>query len=382
MRLVFTTPEYVYAGRPRPGFPLILGEDMRPAQPFHDFLHHTLLARGKKLDEKTWDTYGRRLWDFASYLHANELVWDQPFDAPGEGVVVRYRDWSTGDLELNPKTVNARLRFVAKFYEWARNEGRIDKLPFGYDDLRVLGIDHDLKHLDGGSKVVSKLDILQDEWEEEPAFLSADEIKVARLSCTSPSRALLFDLMVRVGLRSCEARTFPLKYVFNPAMRKGCRPGTMIEVRLDPKDMEIKFKKSRIVHIPFSLMESLHQYTLFERNRLASCSDITHQALVLTVNGRPFSKDAVGDFCRDLAKKTGFRVAALMLRHSYAIHTLIRLRLSKEYQGEPLLYVRDRLGHESVQTTMTYLKQIERLTGAVALAMSDEFDQIFGAALP
>jgi integrase len=67
-----------------------------------------------------------------------------------------------------------------------------------------------------------------------------------------------------------------------------------------------------------------------------------------------------------------------MLRHSYAIHTLLLLRSRPDIKLEPLMYVRDRLGHASVQTTMVYLQQIERLLGAEALAMMDEFDQLYG----
>lgn len=67
-----------------------------------------------------------------------------------------------------------------------------------------------------------------------------------------------------------------------------------------------------------------------------------------------------------------------MLRHSYAIHTLLLLRSRPDIKLEPLMYVRDRLGHASAQTTMVYLQQIERLLGAEALAMMDEFDQLYG----
>lgn len=65
--------------------------------------------------------------------------------------------------------------------------------------------------------------------------------------------------MVRVGLRSSEARTFPRKYVFNPATNSHVKPGTMIDVRLDPRDMDIKFDKPRTVHVPCSLMQDMHQ---------------------------------------------------------------------------------------------------------------------------
>ena len=93
MRFVRSTEEFVYGGRPRPGFPLLLGRTMECAQPFHDYLLHRLLDSGKALDIKTWEAYGRRLWDFACFLDTNGLTWAQPFVAVGQSVVRVYRDW-------------------------------------------------------------------------------------------------------------------------------------------------------------------------------------------------------------------------------------------------------------------------------------------------
>lgn len=375
MRYVPATEDFVFAGRPRPGFPLLLDRSMEPAQPFHNYLLHRLLEKGKALDLKTWDAYGRRLWDFARFLDANGLTWDRPFASVGQSVVRVYRDWQAQDLQLDPSTINDRLELVADMYRWANESGQIDRLPFTYSDLTLDGIEHDLAHVSGGRKTVSRPDVFLDEWEKEPAFLIAEQLRVARHSIRSASQRLLFDLMARVGLRSVEARTFPLKYVFDPRTRKTLKPGTLIEVRLDPRDMEIKFKKPRVVHVPYSLMEDMFAYTTFERNALARGTE--RRELILTTHGQRYSKDAAVKVFADLSHRTGFRVRPLMLRHSYAIHTLLLLRSHPEIKLEPLMYVRDRLGHASVQSTMVYLQQIERLLGAEALAMVDEFDQLY-----
>ena len=110
MRLVFATSSYVYGGRARPGFPIILGDDMRPLQPAQAFLTWQLLARGRLLSPLTWEDYGRRLWDYFAFLHANELEWDDVRQSPGLSPVARYRDWSVSELKLKPSTVNGRLR--------------------------------------------------------------------------------------------------------------------------------------------------------------------------------------------------------------------------------------------------------------------------------
>lgn len=376
MRFVRATEDFVYGGRPRPGFPLLLDGSMECAQPFHDYLLHRLLDSGKALDIKTWEAYGRRLWDFACFLDANCLTWNQPFAAVGQSVVRVYRDWQVQDLKLDPATVNDRLELVAAMYRWAHGRGRIERLPFTLSDVTVHGVEHDLAHVTGGRRTVARPDVLLDEWDKEPAFLTADQLKFARAEIRSPSQRLLFDLMARVGLRSIEARTFPVSYVFDPSTRKALKPGTFIEVRLNPHDMEIKFDKPRVVHVPYSLMEDMYAYSTYERNGLAG--DVARSELILTTHGQRYGKDsAVTAFAR-LSDRVGFRVRPLMLRHSYAIHTLLLLRSRPDIKLEPLMYVRDRLGHASVQTTMVYLQQIERLLGAEALAMMDEFDQLYG----
>lgn len=376
MRLVFTTDEFIYASRPRPGFPLILGDDMTPAQPFHGYLRWLLLERGKLLDLATWENYGRYLWDFASFLHANGAAWNQDFRSEGESVVHVYRDWQAQDLKLDPSTINSRLRIVAGFYRWALERQMLERLPFTYSDVIVHDIEHDLAHVTGGKQTVSKPDVLLDEWEKEPVFLTAEQLKVARSTIRSTSQRLLFDLMARVGLRSVEARTFPLAYVFDPATRSHLKPGTLIEIKLDPRDMEIKFDKPRVVHVPYSLMEDMHAYAQFERNRYV-VPGRGQKMLLLTVKGNAYAKGSAHKVMMDLGRKVGFPIRPLMLRHSFAIHTLLLLRAMPNIKLEPLMYVRDRLGHANVQTTMVYLSQIERLLGAEALSMMDEFDRLY-----
>ena len=380
MRFVLTTEDYVYGGRPRPGFPLILGDDMHPAQPFHGYLRYRLLEQGKKLDVKTWEAYGRRLWDFARFLHDNNLAWDQPFASHGVSVMRVYRDWQAEDLKLEPSTINDRLKIVTEIYRRAQERKLIERLPFTHVDVRVHGIEHDLAHVTGGFRTVSRPDVLLDEWEKEPVFLPAGQIKLARSAIRSTPQRLLFDLMVRVGLRSIEARTFPLEYVFDAGTRPDLKPGTLIDVRLDPRHMDIKFDKPRVVHVPYSLMEDMHAYTLFERNRSVRPGGGS-SAFLLTAHGNAYSKESALKVMQDLGRKVGFAIRPLMLRHSYAIHTLLLLRSHPEIKLEPLMYVRDRLGHKSVQTTMVYLNQIERLLGAEALTMMAESDRLFDVTL-
>lgn len=97
-------------------------------------------------------------------------------------------------------------------------------------------------------------------------FLTKDQAKVCLALDADPSHRILFHLMVRTGLRSCEARTFPLKYIFNPRLKKGLRPGQMISVALEPSDMHLKYNRPRTIDVPWSLMEEMWSYSTRSTN--------------------------------------------------------------------------------------------------------------------
>lgn len=208
-------------------------------------------------------------------------------------------------------------------------------------------------------------------------FLTKEQVRLCLGAKLDRGHALLFNLMVRTGMRSCEARTFPVNYVFNPRTRRGLTPGQMIRVNLEPADMHIKYGKPRSVDVPWSLMEDMWTYSLHQREVRRQRSGLVPDALVLTELGTEFSTGAVVDAMKAIENKVGFPVRAHMLRHTYGTYTLFALRKSKAFEGEPLLYVRDRMGHADVQTTAIYLHLINQLEAQIVLAHEDEMDMLF-----
>lgn len=377
MRLVFATKDLTLAGRSFEGFPLLIGSDGWPAQPAQSFLWHTLIESGESLSTLTWEAYGRRLYDYYAFLEANSLAWNDETPAHGLSVLSRYRDWSIGELALDPRTVNNRLALIVRFYRWAKQQNFIKMLPFSEKRGRVVHHNGLLSHVTRQGKEGNKVSIMVRERKRLTKFLTKDQVKVCLAFDADPSHQILFHLMVRTGLRSCEARSFPLKYVFNPRLKNGLRRGQMISVALDPSDMQIKYDRPRVIDVPWSLMEDMWSYSLHQREMRNSKGDGSVTALLLTNEGRQYSKDAVVDIMKSYERKCGFYVRAHMLRHTYGTYTLIALRKTKEFEGEPLMYVRDRLGHSDVQTTMIYLHLINQLEAQSVLAYEDEIDMMF-----
>ncbi|TEG58749.1 tyrosine-type recombinase/integrase [Pseudomonas aeruginosa] len=379
MRLVFATKDLAVAGRSFEGFPLLVGADGWPVEPAQSFLWHTLVESGEALSALTWEAYGRRLFDYFAFLEANGLAWNEESQADGLSVLSRYRDWSSGELELDPSTLNKRLNLIVRFYQWAKQRDLIAALPFGERRVRATPHSGFLSHVARPNAESTKPSVMVRERKRLTKFLTKDQAKVCLALDADPSHRILFHLMVRTGLRSCEARTFPFKYVFNPRLKKGLRPGQMISVALEPSDMHLKYGRPRTIDVPWSLMEEMWSYTLHEREVRKAAGNGRATALVLTRGGRQYTKDSIVDVMKAYERKCGFYVRAHMLRHTYGTYTLLALRKSRDFKGEPLLYVRDRMGHSDVQTTMVYLHLINQLEAQSVLAHEDEIDMMFMA---
>ncbi len=380
MRLVFATDDLVRAGRSFKGFPLLLDNDCWPLEPAQTFLWETLAGTGAVSSKLTWEHYGRWLYDFFAFLNANGLQWNEPAQPTGLGVVARYRDWSLGQLCLKPTTVNLRLSLVVRFYEWAKRNGHIEHAPYSYREIhrgRAHGL---LTHVVDTSATFSKPDVKVREHQAPPKLLTDEQVRVCREARLSDSQRLLFDLMVRAGLRSCEARTFPLKYVFNPRLRKDLKPGQMLRVDLSPAEMELKYSKPRSVDIPWSLMEDLNAYAVHRRQGFMRQPMTDSSPLILNEAGNTYSRTGVVAVMKSIERQVGFHVRAHMLRHTYGTYTLRTLRASATFSGEPLLYVRDRMGHSDVQTTAIYLHLINQLEAQLVLAHEDHVDHLFAKA--
>jgi integrase/recombinase XerD len=347
------TADFVVEGRSFADFPLLLNDEGWPMEPAQSFLWHALVTHGSIESKLTWEAYGRRLYDYFAFLAANGLTWDEGPKPNGLSVVARYRDWSLGELGLNPSTVNKRLNLVARFYDWCKRQGYVSHLPFGMRDVRTRSHAGFLAHVDRSGGVVSKPMVMARERKPTIKFLIKEQVRQCLGEKFDPSHAILFNLMVRTGMRSCEARTFPLSYVFNPRTRRGLTPGQMIRVNLEPADMHIKYGKPRSVDIPWSLMEDMWTYSLHQREVRRQRSGLPTVSLLLTELGTEFSKGAVVDAMKSIEKKVGFPVRAHML------------------------YVRDRMGHSDVQTTAIYLHLINQLDAQIVLAHEDEMDMLF-----
>jgi site-specific recombinase XerD len=99
-------------------------------------------------------------------------------------------------------------------------------------------------------------------------------------------------------------------------------------------------------------------------------------AVFLTERGNPYSESAIARVFCTIGSKVKFKVTPHMLRHAYATYTLHGLR-EAGFKGNALLYLRDRLGHTSVQTTEIYLHLLEQIDACLMTKHEQEINALF-----
>lgn len=159
-----------------------------------------------------------------------------------------------------------------------------------------------------------------------PVVLSCQEIRLLLCNCEGLRSRAIFSLMYSCGLRVSELRQMQISHIDSQRM----------QVRIE----QGKGKKDRYVPLSAQTLSDLRAY--FSR----------HQPMTYLFNsspGQPIREEVVRALFREALLLAGIRKPCRLhtLRHSYATHLL--------EMGENILRIRDLLGHEHIETTMTYL---------------------------
>lgn len=136
MELVWASENFLIAGQPYPGFPILLWDSMESCIQVNQFFRYYLL-RGEIGSKRSWPSTGRALYDFFSFIQAHELDWRDVDRGEAKSLVAAYRDYCLAACKLAPNTTRQRLHYICKFYEFAQTERWVERLPFGYEERRV-----------------------------------------------------------------------------------------------------------------------------------------------------------------------------------------------------------------------------------------------------
>ena len=373
MYLIPATNNFKILNNSYPEFPLILNSEMEIESVVHQFLIYYCIKRGRVNSTHTWRSYGQSMYDYFGFLEANKLSWKNFLYNSDHSTIAAYRDYSLQNLNLQPNTINSRLRIIIKFYEYAYNKKWIDSLPFDIEDVIVFKPKGFLTHTDRSRNTRRSPDVMLKETKKIIKILSRDEIESLLNKTIFTSQNLIYRLALQSGLRKEELITLPKDYITNAKNMNKYK--SHVRVTLDPKDMEIKGNKERCIDVPRGLFDKLKQYIIHERFQLENKSGRCQKELFLNQYGDPYSvkSSRLSEFIKKHIERD--KIGLHTLRHTYATLTLYELR-KKNLASEPLIYVRDRLGHNSVVTTEKYLHMLDHLEDDLMTAYQEEIDKI------
>lgn len=377
MRLITATHDFIIGGRPHPGFPILLWDDMRSCSEVNEFFRYYLM-RGAIWSAKSWASTGRALYDYFSFLQAHELAWNDTAAGAARSFIAGYRGYCFKVAGLARATVRSRLLYVCEFYAFAHRQGWVAELPYDYEGRNRRGHGGFLRHVHAGGSTQVR-DVMPRLHKAVPKFLTQHEVQALVAAATNPHHRMLIRLALGTGLRKEELATFPRAYAFDPDLAG--HPGRNIRVSLDPRDghgMKTKGDKPRDIYIERALMKELNHYAVHIRGLRASLTSHRYEPLLLNQSGEPFSADgkSIDRIVRLVGARADLRVWPHLLRHTYATHTLIALQRNRDRNRiEPLVFVQQQLGHASIQTTMIYLHLVNELADEAVLAYDAELDE-------
>ncbi len=360
MKLYTTDNSYVVAGMPRPGIPFLCDRDSELVAAPNSYLDHIAVVRGRTRSAKTWKTYGEHLYDYFSFLEDNGLDWltidERALAAWRDGMVARSN---------RAGTINARLRCVQRFYEWAAHTGLARALPITTSSVAVSRPGNFLAHIDarGGRATVSEITL--SEPRRLPRYLPIAEA-IQFLDSLSPARVRLMGyMMLLTGMRREEVASLDYRVLPNPA---GQPIDKALDMVLDPHLTPTKGSKPRTVKVPYLLGCALYEYFTWERPQLERLHNSRHGSgttkLFLNQEGEELSVDAVTVLFNVASARRGIKCTPHMLRHTFGTYEFIRMSRSQG-QDRALFWVRDRLGHSSIVTTEKYVHMAATLTDDV-----------------
>ncbi len=365
MDLFFTDDSYVVEGVPRPGVPFLCNEEMELVTPANRWLRHVAIIKGRTRSPETWRTYGSNLFEFFAFLEANDLPWDQV----NQSQIAAWRD-SMLARGCKRSTVNQRLGTVDMFYMYQMREGITHTLPFSREDVWAAKARRTMEHLDASGGKIAANETKLRTFEAMPKFLHMNKA-VDFCESLSPRRLKIMAYQgLLTGMRREEVVEFDLRALPNPA---GCDPDKSILMSLDPDVTPTKGHKERTVMVPYDLAVEMYDYLTFERPKLAKLhrqkygKDTTR--LYLSRQGEELTLKGFNNAIAKHAEKIGFHVHPHMLRHTFCTYELLRVG-KKQGESKALIWVAERAGHESIETTRKYIHAFDLL--------KDELDVVDG----
>lgn len=341
---------------------------------------------------------------FLQWIEANDVDWHEVYAVSDSDKakfwlpVYRYRKYLIDQViakSIDRDTANLYINHVRQFYEWARKQHRIDKLPFQYKSKTIQKKRKDgnfdllfTQHgYEGKGFTVTTTDLLipkkYKQKKSSDTNLSPYDKDELQLLYTSKALSKLgpklrVDLAVQCGLRADEIANLKASHVVDPELFD--KPIYYINIIG-------KYDKERTIMVSKALMASLWIYRNSEehQHRLAKWQLINGNCdkapLFLNRSGQYMSAKSVGNVISKVRKEISSQ-DKLLKRNFHDLRSTFATNLAGFliHKNLPIGFVQYKLmqllGHADFSTTQKYINFSRSLT--FDKQMSSWVDKLFG----
>lgn len=364
------------------GRPFFLDANGLPDKDLEGFCNY-LLTPGRK-SVKTWRTYAVQISVFLRFMTAQGKEWK---DAERNDLNLYYIVRTSGEFQnsqkLSPRSWNVAAVAIVHLYEYAHDQGLIEKLPFKYRKTMA----------SFAVKTAMTPDLSAKFTPEQINFISLKNYKtiwrphfIARRN-TQRNLALV-DLLISVGLRISEALNLMINQIPNPDDK----------IYADRKSVTIRVVgkgcKARMIRIPKQIVRAIRFYVEEDRaniiNKLYFGKELKSKLpklIFITEKGLPLQARSVQDLFMKVSNATGLKLTPHGCRHTFAVYQLEAMikRMSmnlKELQekgsdayrqilNDPLRELQRLLGHSHITSTYIYLDFLDECEALVDESLAD-----------
>ncbi|EKT4458800.1 hypothetical protein ACF8R6_10835 [Pseudomonas sp. CJQ_7] len=202
MELLWSSEDFVIAGQPYEGFPILLWDSMTSCIEANQFFRYYLL-RGAIGSKNSWPSTGRALYDFFSFLQAHDLDWRDVDRGEEISLLASYRKYCTDTCSLALNTTRQRLTYVCAFYKFALDRHWVVRLPFNIEERIVKGKTSFLEHASARGRMPLVNDAMPRNHKSLPKYLRMTDIKLLLSATENPHHRIMIQLGI---LRSSQHR--------------------------------------------------------------------------------------------------------------------------------------------------------------------------------
>lgn len=272
------------------------------------------------------------------------------------------------DRENKESTISVKISSIETLYSWLFENDFIKVNPFlEFNTREVKRIVEVFSNKD--RKKTFNLSSVKNSIAKEVKNIelpTKDQLK-SLYDCLDKETKLMMLFLLETGMRKEE-----LLQITNEmfATRKISNSGNTCSIILNANKINIKNNKSREIIFSDSLririQKHLRSEQYFKRQQLYLINNpdisIESTPLFISNRGNKYSTDKLNKSFDNVGKKLGFKITPHELRHFFASNFIYQKELNGPCTEQDYMYLAERLGHSSVETTKSfYIKIVNRI---------------------